>query len=35
MGRGWFWNFLWASMILKRKSIFIVVNASLRWLING
>ncbi len=36
MGRGWFLNFLWASMILKhQKYIFFAVNASLRWLING
>ncbi len=35
MGHGWFLNFLWASMILKLKNIFIAVNASLRWLING
>jgi hypothetical protein len=33
MGRGWFFNFLGASMILKRT--FVAVNASLRWLING
>jgi hypothetical protein len=33
LNRGWghFSNFLEASMILKRKSVFLAVNASLRW----
>jgi hypothetical protein len=36
MGGGWFLNFFWASMILKRKKyIYFAVNASLRWHING
>ncbi len=34
-GRGWFLNFLRAPMILKRKNIFIAVNASFCWLYNG
>jgi hypothetical protein len=34
-GRCWFFNFFEAPMILKRKKLFIAVNASLHWLNNG
>jgi hypothetical protein len=34
MGRNQFLNFLGAPMILKRKSVFLAVNASLRFLNN-
>jgi hypothetical protein len=33
-GRGWFLNFLVASMIHNAKSLFIAVRASLGWLNN-
>jgi hypothetical protein len=33
-GRGWVLNFLGAPMILSCKSLFIAVNASMRWLNN-
>jgi hypothetical protein len=34
-GRGWLLNFLGAPMIYNVKSLFIALDASLRWLNNG